>query len=63
MRAFQQSLFFFPVWDKRYDTGDPANSGLYGQFHLESDKRVDEVIYGFADYADVYYDKYEPATS
>jgi len=25
--------FFFPVWDKRYDTGDPKNSGLYGQPH------------------------------
>jgi len=25
--------FFFPVLDKRYDTGDPANSGLYGQPH------------------------------
>ena len=25
--------FFFPVMDKRYDTGDPANYGLYGQPH------------------------------
>jgi len=25
--------FFFPVLDKRYDTGDPANYGLYGQPH------------------------------
>jgi alpha-L-fucosidase len=25
--------FFFPVLDKRYDTGDPKNSGLYGQPH------------------------------
>jgi len=25
--------FFFPVMDKRYDTGDPRNSGLYGQPH------------------------------
>jgi alpha-L-fucosidase len=25
--------FFFPVMDKRYDTGDPRYSGLYGQPH------------------------------
>jgi len=25
--------FFFPVWNKDYDTGDPKNSGLYGQYH------------------------------
>ncbi|MCG7852715.1 MAG: alpha-L-fucosidase [Methanosarcinaceae archaeon] len=25
--------FFFPVTDKRYDTGDPKYSGLYGQPH------------------------------
>jgi len=25
--------FFFPVMDKRYDTGNPKNSGLYGQQH------------------------------
>ena len=25
--------FFFPVTDKRYDTGDPRYSGLYGQPH------------------------------
>jgi alpha-L-fucosidase len=25
--------FFFPVWDKRYDAGDPKYSGLYGQPH------------------------------
>jgi alpha-L-fucosidase len=25
--------FFFPVTDERYDTGDPRNSGLYGQRH------------------------------
>jgi alpha-L-fucosidase len=25
--------FFFPVWDDRYDTGDPEYSGLYGQPH------------------------------
>jgi len=25
--------FFFPVWNSRYDTGDPKNSGLYGQPH------------------------------
>ena len=31
--------FFFPVHDKRYDTGDPKNHGLYGQYHLPGEKR------------------------
>ena len=30
---------FFPVWDKRYDIGNPKNSGLYGQYHLPDEKR------------------------
>lgn len=29
--------FFFPVHDKRYDTGDPKNSLFYGQYHLPGD--------------------------
>ena len=31
--------FFFPVWDKQYDTGDPKYSGLYGQPHEEGAMR------------------------
>ena len=31
--------FFFPVHNKAYDTGDPKNSGLYGQYHLPGEKR------------------------
>jgi len=31
--------FFFPVHDKQYDTGDPKNHGLYGQYHLPGEKR------------------------
>lgn len=31
--------FFFPVSDKQYDTGDPKNSGLYGQPHAPGAKR------------------------
>ena len=31
--------FFFPVWDKTYDTGDPQNSGLYGQPHEQGAMR------------------------
>jgi alpha-L-fucosidase len=34
--------FFFPVWDDRYDTGDPKNSGLYGQYHEEGAMRNKE---------------------
>jgi alpha-L-fucosidase len=36
--------FFFPVSDKQYDTGDPKNSGLYGQYHLPGEKRNQEFI-------------------
>ncbi len=36
--------FFFPVHDKQYDTGDPANAGLYGQYHLPGEKRNQEFI-------------------
>ncbi len=28
-----ENWFFFPVWDKRYDCGDPRYSGLYGPIH------------------------------
>ncbi len=34
--------FFFPVWDKRYDTGDPEYSGLYGQQHEPGEMRNKE---------------------
>jgi len=36
--------FFFPVWDDRYDTGDPKYSGLYGQPHEEGAMRNQEFI-------------------
>jgi alpha-L-fucosidase len=36
--------FFFPVHDKEYDTGDPKNHGLYGQYHLPGEKRNQEFI-------------------
>jgi len=36
--------FFFPVWDKNFDTGDPANAGLYGQYHLPGEKRNQEFL-------------------
>jgi alpha-L-fucosidase len=36
--------FFFPVHDKQYDTGDPKNSGLYGQFHIPGEKRNQEFL-------------------
>jgi len=36
--------FFFPVHDKRYDTGDPKNAGLYGQFHQPGEMRNQEFI-------------------
>jgi len=36
--------FFFPVWDKRYDTGDPKYSGLYGQPHAEGAMRNQEFL-------------------
>jgi len=36
--------FFFPVWDKRYDTGYPKYSGLYGQPHAEGAMRNQEFL-------------------
>jgi alpha-L-fucosidase len=36
--------FFFPVADKRYDTGNPDNAGLYGQYHLPGEKRNQEFL-------------------
>ncbi len=36
--------FFFPVHNKEYDTGDPKNSGLYGQYHMPGEKRNQEFI-------------------
>jgi len=36
--------FFFPVMDKRYDTGDPKNSGLYGQPHKRGAMRNQEFL-------------------
>lgn len=36
--------FFFPVHDKQYDTGDPKNHGLYGQYHMPGEKRNQEFI-------------------
>jgi len=36
--------FFFPVSDERYDTGNPKNSGLYGQYHLPGEKRNQEFV-------------------
>ena len=36
--------FFFPVSDKRYDTGDPKNAGLYGPYHKPGEKRTQEFI-------------------
>jgi len=36
--------FFFPVSDKRYDTGDPRYSGLYGQPHEPGEMRNQEFI-------------------
>jgi len=52
--------FFFPVWDKQYDTGDPKNSGLYGQFHQEGDNRNQEFINEWYDKIIEVIDNYSP---
>ena len=36
--------FFFPVTDEQYDTGDPKNSGLYGQRHAPRALRNQEFL-------------------
>jgi alpha-L-fucosidase len=36
--------FFFPVWDERYDTGNPKYEGLYGQAHEQGAMRNQEFL-------------------
>ena len=36
--------FFFPVWDERYDAGDPKYAGLYGQPHAKGAMRNQEFL-------------------
>ena len=36
--------FFFPVWDERYDAGDPKYAGLYGQPHEPGEMRNQEFL-------------------
>ncbi|MEM8565731.1 MAG: alpha-L-fucosidase [Bacteroidota bacterium] len=36
--------WFFPVWDERYDTGNPEYAGLYGQPHKEGAMRTQEAL-------------------
>jgi alpha-L-fucosidase len=43
--------FFFPVHDKRYDTGDPKNHDLYGQYHLPGEQQRNQ------EFIDEWYDK------
>ncbi len=52
--------FFFPVHDKQYDTGDPKNSGLYGQYHLPGEKRNREFLNEWYDKIIEVIDKYSP---
>ncbi|MHC4115198.1 MAG: alpha-L-fucosidase [Planctomycetota bacterium] len=52
--------FFFPVWDKQYDAGDPKNSGLYGQYHEQGAKRNQEFIDEWYDKIIEVIDKYSP---
>ncbi len=35
---------FFPVWDERYDCGDPRYSGLYGQIHAPEEEPSEEFL-------------------
>ncbi|MCD6375810.1 MAG: alpha-L-fucosidase [Caldisericaceae bacterium] len=52
--------FFFPVWDKRYDTGDPKYSGLYGQPHKPGEKRNQAFIDEWYGKIIEVIDKYDP---
>jgi len=36
--------FFFPVWNSEYDTGNPENTGLYGQTHADGAMRNQEFL-------------------
>ncbi len=52
--------FFFPVMDKRYDTGDPANYGLYGQPHEPGTPRNQEFLDEWHDKIIEVIDNYSP---
>ena len=52
--------FFFPVHDKQYDTGDPKNSGLYGQYHMPGEMRNQEFINEWYDKIIEVIDNYGP---
>jgi alpha-L-fucosidase len=52
--------FFFPVHDKQYDTGDPKNHGLYGQYHQPGEMRNQEFINEWYDKIIEVIDKYGP---
>ncbi len=52
--------FFFPVHDKQYDTGDPKNSGLYGQYHQPGEMINQEFINEWYNKIIEVIDKYGP---
>jgi len=40
----ETNWWFFPVWDKRYDCGDPKYSDLYGPIHQRGDQPTKEYL-------------------
>lgn len=55
-----ESWWFFPVWDKRFDCGDPKYSGLYGPIHEEDELPSKEFLDEWYGKIIEVIDKYDP---
>lgn len=55
-----ENWYFFPVWDKRYDCGDPRYSGLYGPIHEKGAQPTKESLDRWEGKIKEVIDKYEP---
>ena len=55
-----ENWYFFPVWDKRYDCGDPRYSGLYGPIHEKGAQPDGEFLQRWENKVLEVIDKYEP---
>ena len=55
-----ENWYFFPVWDKRYDCGDPRYSGLYGPIHEKGAQPTKDFLDEWEGKMREVIDKYDP---
>jgi alpha-L-fucosidase len=55
-----EQWMYFPVWDTRYDCGDPRYSGLYGPIHQQGEKPTKEFLDCWYGKIVEVVDKYDP---